>query len=381
MPATVIDAVEEAAAAEAAGERERAVELATLALAGNVTAADADRLCAVVDRLSQDPDWRVRLSVARAAGRLPEPAFEALATRLMEDPQRYVKDAMRRTARSRRTVARAEARRAEEVLKVERRLERLGKKDPAVAELVLELVREKVHETTGRATHDLVAVFTDLVDVLRTAQEGLAAGPSAARRTAAALDAAARDAAIALSTVDDLRCYSDPNPPVFDRVSLASVVDQALELARQRMQRRPSPPRVRQEIDVARHLVLDAPRDRLVRAVFNVIRNAFEAIEREGRVEVTARAAEGWVVLEVTDTGCGIPEAFFPYLCQPGQSIKKRTPGHDCNTGWGTAITKRVVERDCRGRLTFKSKRGAGTTVRIELPLEQRAATAAGDTR
>ena len=71
------------------------------------------------------------------------------------------------------------------------------------------------------------------------------------------------------------------------------------------------------------------------------------------------------VVVEVADTGPGIPEQVLPSVCEP--FFTTRAEG----TGLGLAIAKRYVEQN-GGRLEIESRPGAGTTVRVgsRLPTE-----------
>jgi two-component system, sporulation sensor kinase E len=66
------------------------------------------------------------------------------------------------------------------------------------------------------------------------------------------------------------------------------------------------------------------------------------------------------VVLEVTDTGPGIPEHVLPSVCEPFFTTRQE------GTGLGLAIAKRYVEQN-GGRLEISSGPG-GTTVRVGIP-------------
>ena len=69
-------------------------------------------------------------------------------------------------------------------------------------------------------------------------------------------------------------------------------------------------------------------------------------------------------VIEVTDTGKGIPRKNQKTVFNPGFTTKKR--------GWGLGLTlaKRIIEQYHHGRIFVKtSQPGVGTTFRIEIPL------------
>jgi signal transduction histidine kinase len=72
------------------------------------------------------------------------------------------------------------------------------------------------------------------------------------------------------------------------------------------------------------------------------------------------------VVVEVADTGGGIPEHVLPSVCEPFFTTRQE------GTGLGLAIAKRYVEQN-GGRLEIASQPGVGTTVRVRLPMEHAA--------
>ena len=114
---------------------------------------------------------------------------------------------------------------------------------------------------------------------------------------------------------------------------------------------------------------------RLEQALTEIVSNALDAMPPPagGRLEVGTRIATGTgggaegagVVVEITDSGCGIPAEILPNLCEP--FFTTRSEG----TGLGLAIAQRYVE-EAGGRLEITSVVGRGTTVRIWLPVASR---------
>lgn len=105
---------------------------------------------------------------------------------------------------------------------------------------------------------------------------------------------------------------------------------------------------------------------KLKQALLNLIINARQAMPEGGTLTLRACPTErGEVLLEVSDTGCGIPEEHRPRIFQTFFSTKPE------GTGLGLAIVKRTIE-DLGGRITFDSQVGRGTTFRIYLPPAQR---------
>jgi signal transduction histidine kinase len=107
-------------------------------------------------------------------------------------------------------------------------------------------------------------------------------------------------------------------------------------------------------------------------AILNLIINAAHAIREvvsdkgeHGTITIRTRRAGEAVVLEIADTGCGIPEPIQERVFEPFFTTKAVGQG----TGQGLAIAHSVVVRKHGGQLTFTSQEGQGTTFRIVLPL------------
>ena len=108
-------------------------------------------------------------------------------------------------------------------------------------------------------------------------------------------------------------------------------------------------------------------RRQLSQALTNVVKNAVEAIEArrnrgetnfEGdRVDLKVRREEEQVIIEVTDTGVGLPQE-RERLTEPYMTTRVR------GTGLGLAIVKKIVEEHL-GEIAFLDRPGGGTHVRI----------------
>ncbi len=96
----------------------------------------------------------------------------------------------------------------------------------------------------------------------------------------------------------------------------------------------------------------------------NLIKNAVDAMDAEGSISVSTRKERSNAVIEVADTGKGMPRKRFKTVFNPGYTTKKR--------GWGLglALAKRIIEQYHNGSIYVASSEiGVGTTFRIELPL------------
>lgn len=97
----------------------------------------------------------------------------------------------------------------------------------------------------------------------------------------------------------------------------------------------------------------------------NLLKNALDAMEGEGQISVQIQPQEKQVLIDVSDTGKGIPAAYVSRVFDPGFTTKKR--------GWGLglSLSKRIIEQFHQGELYVKSSEaGKGTRFRIVLPRE-----------
>jgi len=94
----------------------------------------------------------------------------------------------------------------------------------------------------------------------------------------------------------------------------------------------------------------------------NLMRNALDAMDGKGRIEVRVQDNKQQIIVDVSDTGKGIPKHQLNKVFVPGFTTKKR--------GWGLglSLSKRIVEKYHHGSLFVKqSEVGKGTTFRILL--------------
>lgn len=131
------------------------------------------------------------------------------------------------------------------------------------------------------------------------------------------------------------------------------------------------------ESDVPEDLTLTADGPQLYRAIFNLARNAVDALtpevligdtgdappaEPQGRVTISAYAAGPLLRIRIADNGPGIPDAAREHLFEPFKGSLK--PG---GTGLGVAIAHEIVKAH-GGRLSLAKSDETGATFEIELP-------------
>ena len=168
--------------------------------------------------------------------------------------------------------------------------------------------------------------------------------------------------------VTDLRKLVELEARPLERelVDVGELLGEAVELARQR------------SAAVERHLTLSVPRapwplppvsgdrDLLFLAIYNLLDNALKFTRDGDTLEVRAIEDGTHIVVEVADTGTGVPEEELPHIFEElyrGQEAR----GVE-GSGLGLALVKAVVERH-GGHVTVRSRPGKGSVFTLRLPV------------
>jgi len=113
---------------------------------------------------------------------------------------------------------------------------------------------------------------------------------------------------------------------------------------------------------------LKVDRDQFGSVITNLLLNARDAVQAGGEIKIETNQRDDWAILSVADNGCGINAAFLKAsLFRPFQTTKKK------GLGIGMFQSKMIVEAH-RGKIQVDSEPGAGTTIRVMLPLGRQAA-------
>ena len=149
-------------------------------------------------------------------------------------------------------------------------------------------------------------------------------------------------------------------PPRRMRFALAPLVNEvgdALGL--------PRPKLIAWKLDIEEALEVDADRDQLFRVLANLCRNAVQALECEGgsagEIVVAARREGAITIIEVADTGPGVPDRARAHLFKAFQSVARKG-----GTGLGLAIAAELVQAH-GGEVDLVGNDG-GATFRVTIP-------------
>jgi signal transduction histidine kinase len=161
--------------------------------------------------------------------------------------------------------------------------------------------------------------------------------------------------------VTDLLQTARPHPPKVHKSDLNTTVEHAVMLGRQQalaksieisLVKDPSLPEVEHDSDQIHQLLL------------NLLLNALQAIDLDGKIKVSVRQHGTAAVVEVSDNGRGIAPDHLPNIFRPFYTTKGD------GTGLGLSLARRIVE-DHHGRIDVTSGVGQGTTFAVVLPLQK----------
>lgn len=156
--------------------------------------------------------------------------------------------------------------------------------------------------------------------------------------------------------------FSRPGGLAKAEIDLVGLIEEILLLLAHQ-----APPGVRIARDYAEPTVkASVDPGKIRQALWNLCRNALEAMPQGGELRVFARGEAGdhgggWVEIGVEDTGVGITAEQLPRLFEPFYTTKPH------GTGLGLAIVHRIVE-DHGGEIRVKSRPGTGTRITLLLP-------------
>jgi signal transduction histidine kinase len=149
-----------------------------------------------------------------------------------------------------------------------------------------------------------------------------------------------------------------PSPPDFRDCKLFNLVDEVLQVQEEALQRT----QIKIEVDVPAQLpVVSGDPNQLKQVLFNIFKNAIDAVGNKGRINIQGRHDDTFVYLRIEDTGKGIPEDELPKIFRPYYTTKKG--GH----GLGMMIVQRIM-RNHAGQVGLDSKPGEGTAVTLSFP-------------
>jgi two-component system, OmpR family, phosphate regulon sensor histidine kinase PhoR len=212
------------------------------------------------------------------------------------------------------------------------------------------------------ASHELKTPTAAIQAAAETVERAVGEDPAAAKRFAAQLR---RDAQRLSGMVTDLLDLSrlEAERPELAAVRLDRIVTEEVE----RLADEARDGGVDVRLETTAVTVSGAGKD-LALLVRNLLDNAVHYTPSGGRVWVGLVARDGRAVLEVEDTGIGIPGRDLPRIFERFYRVDPARSRETGGTGLGLSIARHVVERH-GGRIEASSELGRGSTFRVTLPM------------
>jgi len=217
---------------------------------------------------------------------------------------------------------------------------------------------ETIGTLTASIAHEFNNLLTPIMGYAILTLEGLPVECEDLADNVSEIYEASRKAKMIISRLSDMsRRNADT---AFQTLHLGDMVRRALEVAAPAR-----PAHVDTQIVCNGECQIKGNETQLSQLLLNLILNAFHAMEKTGGIlKVSVGCEKKEAVLEVADTGEGIPREVLPHIFEPFFTTK----GSGKGTGLGLAIVQQVVQSH-GGKLSVQSVVGEGTMFTVFFPL------------
>lgn len=168
-------------------------------------------------------------------------------------------------------------------------------------------------------------------------------------------------------TVKNLSLYVQPGSRHdLQCVNLKATIHEAVHLARRTLQGN----QIDFDISTIPTLEIHAKSEEIQQILFNIVRNAMQAIDGGGQISIQMRQDDSWVEIHIEDNGEGIPEDIMKRVFDPFFTTK----GPDEGEGLGLYIVRQIVTR-YRGTIDVERAAKGGTRFVLRFPIAERKTT------
>jgi heavy metal sensor kinase len=216
------------------------------------------------------------------------------------------------------------------------------------------------------ASHELRTPLAALRGEMESVVEQTRALPELSDRAGSALEEVDRlakivDALFAISRLDAGEAQQEWTR--FDLASLAANTTEQMSLLAEDKG-------VSVACNAQENVTVEGDRARIKQVVVNLLDNAIKYTPRDGSINLNVRAREGKAVMEVADTGIGIPSSALPHVFERFFRVDKARSRDVGGAGLGLAIVKSICTAH-GGRVEVESAEGRGSLFTVEMPLAQ----------
>ncbi len=172
------------------------------------------------------------------------------------------------------------------------------------------------------------------------------------------------------SIVQAMKEFSHPGSKEFEQVDINHLIELTATVARNEwkccaeliLDLNPNLPVINAQANEIGQVLLNL----LVNAAYSITEKLNQAGDGgQGRITIKTRREGSWLIIDIADTGCGIPEEIHGKVFDPFFTTKSVGRG----TGQGLAIAYDVISQKHNGSLNFSTVLGEGSTFSIRLPI------------
>lgn len=173
-----------------------------------------------------------------------------------------------------------------------------------------------------------------------------------------------RNAIRAGKIIEDLLSFTGPSSPARRPTDLLQLIDESLPFLKQKLNNK--------KINVKKvypegQVIIHGDENQIQQLIINLVLNAVQAMSENGTLTIRTQLKENgngrMVLLDVEDTGVGVPEGDLSKIFNPFFTSRKEK-----GFGLGLFISRVIVEKH-RGKIYARQKADQGTIIRVELPV------------
>ena len=160
-----------------------------------------------------------------------------------------------------------------------------------------------------------------------------------------------------LSRIEELKLKEG-----FEDFSISLVINEAIDLVKVLANEKNVSLRVK---STSHNIIVNGDREMIKEIFTNLINNGIKYNREGGSVAIKSKEEENFCVIDISDTGIGIPEQEIAHIAEEFYRVKRE--GYAAGCGLGLAIVKKILDIH-NGRLEIKSKLNQGSIFSVYLP-------------
>jgi two-component system sensor histidine kinase HydH len=209
---------------------------------------------------------------------------------------------------------------------------------------------QTVGELAARIAHDLrnpLSVIKSSLEMIRIKN------PELYEKSLVEFDRISKSMTRVTNQVDNVLDFVKPKRLFLEKVKICKIIENSI-----------SKSNIPEEVEIITpkfDYELACDEEKLEIMFINLISNAIQAMSGKGRIEIRVSDKGSRLVIEVEDSGTGIPDQLLPRIFEPLFTTRQ------IGTGLGLPSCKTIVEQH-GGKISVKTAMGKGTTFIIELP-------------